>query len=160
MKSNTIKKDIFLLKFSVAFMFLFSITFLFMPFASDYFTNTGNRVFLIIVGLLFWITLFVAYFSFFILNTRRKKYVKKNKITEKKLPGICSFFSNKKAIIVDILMMICIVIFVILSNITTNFVIYIFLSMSVFTVQLHSIINGKNYLYIKSFKSEGKENEN
>ena len=97
-KIKRIKK---LLHTAMIFVSVYSVSILFMPLASDLSSKT-HRISTIILGLIFWVSVVVAYSSMFMANKKRKElgYEKhsKNRL------GIFSFFSNVLATVVDFLL--------------------------------------------------------
>ena len=65
------------------------------------------------------------------------------------LPGICSFFKTEVGFIVDIVFILSIIIYIVLSigNWGIKVAQYIFLFLIVLSFRLHCITNGKNYRY-------------
>lgn len=147
-KNNKTEKYLFYI--TVFFITVFSISFLFMPIASDQ-AQKNNKVWLIVTGLLFWINLFGAYGVLIYINRKRKKYYTQKQEPLSSKPGIISFFSNPIAIASDIVMIIGIIglicCLLLLRNESLNTV---FLSVSVFSFQMHCLFNGRNYLFIHS----------
>ena len=138
-----------LLSLSVLFMFLFSITFLFMKPANTRLINTGDQTFLNIVGASFWATLALSVITIFLMSIRCRKYKKSIGATKKSRPGMFRFFSNMPAKIVDILMMVSLVLLVcFIAFFSENYLIYIFLSTTIFSFFMHCVLNGENYRYI------------
>lgn len=141
---------------SLVFQFVFAATFLMMPSASSISLNEGRDTFLYFVGALFWISLLLSQVMMFCVTLKRKKYYKnKEKRIFSKLPSAFVFFSSKEAKIADILMILMIVAFVISVFATDNYLIYVFLFLSVLMFEIHCVLNGKNYIYMKELKSGG-----
>ena len=139
------KMDAVLLGISVLCFLMMSVTFMFMPKEPD-----GS----FISGILFWIGLVSGSVLLVIVNSLRKEFFKKNDIsyknTKKSRPGIFRFFSNRLAMIVDI---ICGAAFLgtVISMIATRgygYICYPFISLTVFSFVLHCIFNGKNFDFI------------
>lgn len=110
----------------------------------------GNLLSVIVAyatGILFWGGLISAYIIFAVINSKRKKTVKKK--TAFKEIGLVNFFSNQYAKCFDILLvvfllLITISLFVqILENATV-----IFITGFVFSLHMHGILNGMNFRFL------------
>ena len=112
-------------------------------------------------GVIFWLFLILGYVVFYKINKHRKEYEKtqvresdretrrKNRETNKK-PGIICFFSNKYAVIADIVMVVSLVlslVFLFVPSLSQNAAI-IFVSILVLSIHMHGILNGVNFRYI------------
>lgn len=120
-------------------------SFLFIP-LSDFNGTKAQLYFAYLVGILFWLGLILGLLITFRLGNKRKKIGFKMY----KFPGVLCFFKNKKSKVCDMIMLISFIILIILQRV---FGIYywisiIFLSITLFLVYLHSILNGNNYAYI------------
>lgn len=138
---------------SLLCMLLFAASFLLMPAANSISLNEGKNGFLYTVGAIFWFTLVASQILTLIVALLRRKNGEKGRT--KRLPGLFSFFSNKEAKIADILAAIFIVAFIVCIFATDSYLIYVFLFLSVLSVEAHCVLNGKNYIYIKELKSGG-----
>lgn len=152
---NAIKKNAnarIMFWLSVALMFTFSVSFLFMAPASKIALNDGNNGLLVFSGILFWLSLIGAYALFFFVNRSRKVFLKHIKKDVTSPPGLVRFFSNKPAKLADIATLASLVLFTIFALFTDSYFIYVFLSVFVFSFQMHCVLNGENYIYINSNK--------
>jgi len=149
--------------FSIVCMFLFSLSFLIMPVASDLALD-GKLVLLRLSGIWFWLSLIAGYALFILVNKNRKRLMMKQKKQAIKVkPGIIKIFSNKWACIADIAAVISLFGFLItVLIIPQKYVTYIFLFAAIFTIQMHGMLNGENFKYISKIikaKQEGTQNE-
>lgn len=97
------------------------------------------------VGVFFWSGLLTGLVLTFLLSAVRKKAAP----NERGRPGIISFFKNPKAKYCDIAMIMLIALWLILSLIlgTRHMMSMMLMSLSVFSIYLHAILNGKNYKF-------------
>ena len=145
MKQKQISKILFL---SIMFMFLFSISFLIMPIASQK-SFEGKPILLILNGIWFWLTGIISLILFMIANKRRKKQIQDISNIENNKPGILQFFSNIWAKVADclfLLSLIGLIIFIII--LPQSYFLFVFAFFSVFTFLMHCVLNGKNFKYI------------
>lgn len=122
-----------------------SISFTLIPF-SDFRKSGVQQTLAYMVGALFWLGFITG-----LLITAWLGHIRKSDSNKKnKLPGVLCFFKNKRAMQCDITM---IVSFVLLITFQKFFGVYhwvsiILLSITLFFVYLHSILNGNNYAYV------------
>jgi hypothetical protein len=150
---------------SVLCMLLMSLSFLFMPYASDR-ALEGSALPLRISGVWFWASLIAGYGLFLFANRGRKRLTvkrKKNKKPESasgKRPGILRVFSNKWARAADIACAVSVGCFITSALIDSRgYAEYIFLSAAVFTVQMHGVLNGENFSFFAQIETDGKTGE-
>lgn len=124
-----------------------------------------SRVFAYVIGALFWLSVIAEQIFFWRANLFRHKLemqMQKNggKIIKRRI-GIISFFKNKEAVIVDIILFMSViaVAIILILNIMSDWLIILCLAILFISFNLHCILNGINYMYIKSNKKflEGKE---
>lgn len=141
MKINAYRK---VLLYSVLCFAVSSISFLCIPF-SDFNKNGIKRIMVYMVGGLFWSGLIVGLVLTAILSSWRKKDSKK----KCKRPGILYFFRNKQAMRCDSAMFLMIVLFIISQNFLGlyHWISIILLSSMLFSIYMHSVLNGDNYAY-------------
>lgn len=141
MKINTYRK---VLLYSVLCYAVSSISFLCIPF-SDFNEDGIKRIMAYMVGGLFWSGLIVGLILTAVLGFWRKKASKK----KCKLPGILCFFRNKQAMRCDSAMLLMIVLFIISQNFLGlyHWISIILLSSMLFSIYMHSVLNGNNYAY-------------
>lgn len=130
-----------------------------MPYASLE-ASKENNLGIYMTGAIFWTSMLIGYGFIFVIDSRRKRFIKQNKLQQKQtklLPGAIRFFSNRPASIFDILFVISLV-----GLITCEFtsykgemVTYVLLALVVLSFHLHCMFNGKNYIYIKTINMRG-----
>jgi len=151
---NKASKIMFVL--SLIFKFLFAASFLLMPPASDISLNKDKPEFLYVVGALFWVSLLLSQITMIFVTIKRIKYFKgKERKDLPGLPAILTFFYDKKARVIDILMIVFLVAFIVSIFISDSYLIYVFLFLLVLMVQLHCVFNGKNLIYINELRIGG-----
>lgn len=104
----------------------------------------------VLPGILFWAGLLLGGSGQLVLSAQRKK--KSIPAIEKiRLPGCLRFFSNRKAKWADIAMMILIpaTVLVLALSHGIGYQCFLFLAAAFLSIVLHSILNGKNYEYVK-----------
>lgn len=150
-----LKKDFMWLSISIAGFAILSVSFLLMPVES-------NAVISKIAGVMFWFGLVIGIMFQVILARHRKTGMTKNRIqrlaNQRIKLGIFSLFKNPMAIVFDLLMAIGLV-GLISSMILTKgmgYICYVFISITVFSLSMHCIFNGRIYLYISN-KEKKKE---
>lgn len=111
-----------------------------------------NRLIAVISGTLFWIGLILAIIFSLYLNK-----ITINKNNDNKI-ALIKFFSNKPAIVFDVLLIVSFIAFVIcmIVNRMSNIAIIIF-CIFIFSLEMHCVFNGKNYKYIISKLEEKKD---
>lgn len=138
-----------LLYISIICVFIYSGTIPLMPLASDM-SNKTNKMSVIILGMIFWLSFINAYISLFLANRVRKSITTGKQV--KGRIGLFRFFSNRLGIVADILLLLSVVIFIIslFTPMANHWIIYIFLFFIVLSLNLHCIFNGKIYDISKS----------
>lgn len=154
------KKDIILMKLVVLFLAISSFSLILVPF-SDYDGSAFNVVTAIIAGVLFWLFLILGYLVFAGIAKHRKVYEKKatssnkgrlSRADNKKKPGIVCFFSNKFAMIADIVLIasfILTLVMVLFIPQTPQVIQIILISLLLFSLHMHCVLNGINFRYIR-----------
>jgi len=130
---------------SIISFFISSMTIWLMPF--DFFGQDENQTFAMILALVFWL-FFILGFIFLCPVSRQRKRDRQYK--GKSGIGLLRFFSNKSAIVFDALLIVGSAALV-LSFIFPSLPGWITLAAiftAVFSLEMHGIINGKNYAYI------------
>ncbi len=149
------------LKFFERFFYLYIISCVgictaiaFMPFASR---QKEQEYFLpiILVGVVFWAFLFIAILNLALLNYGRKKIAEKGISNNRRRMGVLCFFSSPLATFFDILMVLSlfIMIFALNSNFLHQQIVFIIISLFIFFVCMHGLLNGKNYNFLISIRS-------
>lgn len=135
---------------SIVFLSVMSLSILFMPMA----VNSMNNIWVVLVGLTFYIGAIGGYVSIVIAGVLRKKHLsilKEKRKTNKDKLGLVSFFSNLPALIFDILMLISIIAFcvVCLLGYLDIHIPFIVLSIMVLSINMHCLFNGRIYRSIQ-----------
>ena len=117
-----------------------------------------------ILAALFWTSILAE--MFFVISASKTRKRIKQQTHEKDadmhlLPGIISFFKNPEAIICDAVLFTSIigVIIIVALNVKTRWIIMAGILTLLISFNLHCILNGKNYRYLKLSKNNKKENE-
>ena len=149
---NGKKINIFLYASLCAF-FVMSIDFMFMPIGINDFSKNYKAV-SIVTGIIFWLGL-IAGITLFILYALKckaqfnqiQKYNDNFGTADNKRIGLISFFSNRVALVSDVVFILSAILFAVLMIFTkrTAYICYIVLSLLVFSFITHCIFNGKIY---------------
>lgn len=138
------KTEAILLVTALMCYLVMSLTFLFMPLEEDTF----------ITGIVFWAGLVSGSVLLMIVNGLRRAFFRKNDIsyknTKKSRAGIFRLFSNRLAMIADILCGVS-VLGTAISMLATHgfgYICYVFISLTVFSFVLHCVFNGKNFDFV------------
>lgn len=153
-KGKDMKNTVKLMKLSIAFVAISSLSLIGVAFAD--FNGSGfPRFIAYFTGAAFWSFLIAGYVLLAVVSNRRKAD-KRTKVTDKR-PGILCFFTSKEAKIADIGMFAAILFVLVFSFIPgiSVAVRIIFIALLVLSVQMHCILNGVNYRYIRLL-TEGK----
>lgn len=112
---------------------------------SDFRGTSLQKTMAYMIGALFWLGLIMG----LIITLKLSQIRKKNSKKKYKYPGAICFFKNKQAIFCDISMGISIILLVIFQKLfgTYHIVSIILLSIAIFLVYIHSIVNGNNFSY-------------
>lgn len=138
--------DRILLGISIGCFFVMSVSFLLMPIAMMQVTP----------GVLFWLGLITGISLQIVLEFRRKAFFKKYQVKretmQKPRNGLLSFFSNKEAMIADIVLGVSFVATVLTFMITRGYgiVCYLLVALTVFSFCLHCVFNGRIYFHAKN----------
>lgn len=135
----------------IIFLAMFSLSFAFMPTAVSAMYNGANGL-LYFTGSSFWLGLILAIVSMMLLDINRRRNVKfQEKYKGLKQFGLVNFFKNKPARIFDIVAAVSFFVNVMIQIINVNkTLIFIGISLFIFSFGMHCILNGVNYIYIKS----------
>lgn len=116
------------------------------------------------IGAVFWSGI-VFGAVFFVLTDRNRRKIenvlrsKKQNIPKIKKCGMLRFFKNKRAVSVDVIMILSAVVTVaLLITRSTSYIGIGFAAVLFWTVVLHAFLNGKNYLYLNEYKRYLKKN--
>lgn len=154
------KKDITLMKLVFISLFVSSFSVILSVFA-DYKASDFRIVLGYIGAVLFWICLIIGYVLLWMISKHRKEFERTNKpahrFKKSKKPGIIRFLSNKYAMIADVAMVVSLIVtlvFIFIPSLNQN-VAVVFVACLIFSVHMHSILNGLNFTYIKSLRNKG-----
>ncbi len=147
------KIDKKLFKVSVASFAISALSMLFSIWG-DYRGNNFEKTLALLISILFWGGLLFGTGLLVIVNAHRKNYEKhlKNNGKKKHHIGILTFFRNKTASIFDIAMFVLFVLFMVtvfVPAINEN-VILITGPLFLFSVYMHALFNGVNFIYIRT----------
>jgi len=142
MNINDYKKMIL---FSLISFAASSFSFMLIPF-SDFRGTVLQKSTAYAVGILFWAGFIIG----LIITVRLGRIRKKDSDKNYRLPGALCFFKNKNAVKSDIAMIISVILLIVFQKLlgTHHIVSVILLSVTIFAVYIHSILNGNNYAYI------------
>ena len=112
---------------------------------SDFRGSALQKTIAYMIGALFWLGLISGLIITIKLGQIRKNFSEK----KYKLPGVMCFFKNKQAICCDVLMGASVILLVIFQKLfgTYHIASIVLLSLTVFLVYIHSIVNGNNFAY-------------
>lgn len=148
---------------TIVLAFLEFILFLCIPFVNID-GSTAQQVGAYIIASCFWCCI-TAECVFIYLTAKIRKSLSKKDFHSRTLkyayPGVFSFFKNKEAIIVDIVLYASAIILMIIVWVRVKNEWMVMINYSVFFLafNLHCILNGKNYRYLKQYRTYKKENE-
>lgn len=127
----------------------------------------ATKFFAYVIGAVFWIGLIIE--QIFIWKINSNRHLLENRIrrnggrTLKGKIGVVSFFRNKEAFIADIVLFVSAIAVAVISifKIKVEWLLIICVVILFVSFNLHCILNGINYSYIKSYKKflEDKEQE-
>ena len=126
---------------------------------SDFRGSTFERILAYTIGAVFWLATIAGYASLFSANKLRKILCAKNKRKRRLRMGALCFFRTNAGKVADIGALLCIAALIvgslILKNEETTIITLIPASLLIIIVQLHAILNGENFIYMKSLISKG-----
>lgn len=144
---------------AVLMLLIVSTSILLMPFSGKQ-ALLGAEKYIYYTGLMFWISLVLAYiFIGALLITGKKEMSAKGKTMKKGLPGILRFFSNSLAKKTDILFIISVIAFLlcIFTKQITSYITCILMSIMIFLFHMHGIINSKVFYVLEEDKKKNEE---
>ena len=139
---------------------IMSFTFLLMPIANYMQNGWKQRLVLVIVGILFWISFISGYALLIITIKKFKKLFNQESFeAESKLPKCFKFFSNTYAAIADAILIAVIVVLIVITILgrMTGVFPYIVLAISVFSINMHCLFNGNIYKTIRTNDTRERE---
>ena len=125
--------------------------------------ETRDKVSALIAGF-FWVSLLLEQIFFWSANGGRKKIQKRvslDKQMVKPMVGIINFGSSKEALVCDLILIAAVAVTIVLSMIRAraNWLTMGTLAILILSFNLHCILNGTTYRYIKAFQKMKKERE-
>lgn len=155
-----------LLKFNIATIslaFFEFVTILCIPFVNlD--GSLVQRIGGYILATIFWISILVEC-VFVHLSTQERRWIERKEYRSKVLkysqPGVVSFFKNPEATVADVILFITATLVVILmwTRVKNGWMVMADISILFLSFNLHCVLNGKNYRYLKSYRLYKKEHE-
>ena len=126
--------------------------------------SSAQRIGAYVLATLFWICIAVE--GIFVhMATQERKWMERrgfrNRVLKHSQPGVISFFKNFEASIVDAVLFASAILVVVLvwTQIKTGWMIMAGISILFLSFNLHCILNGKNYRYLKAYRLYKKEHE-
>ena len=115
-----------------------------------------------IIAFLFWASIICEIVFVCLAGNERKRLdrkLHKGKEINQSLSGIFSFFKNREAIVADVTLFLSVVLLgvIIWTNVKISWIIIGVVSVLALSFNLHCILNGKNYRYLKEIKNKKKE---
>ena len=131
------------------------------PFA-DIEGTEKQRMLAYAIGALFWLSIIGELVLLCLSCNERKRLEQKRGAgieMKNSTLGIFSFLRNREAIVADVMLFISVILLgiVIWTNIENKWIIIVVVSILVLSFNLHSILNGRNYIYLKEAKNNKKE---
>lgn len=136
--------------------------------ATDIANHQENDVPMYIVGGVFWAGLLLTYLLVLLASVFRKKALQlgygveqglydtdeESKVKRPGRIGMFSFFRNKEATITDVIMVCSMLLAIgeLLFGVDTGIIVLISIFLTIFSVHMHGILNGKNYYYLRVSK--------
>ncbi len=141
---------------SASAMLIMAATVLCMPYAVR--NGEQNRLGIVAVGVVFWVSAITGYGFLIAANIVRKKILSLMSGSYSSLdgkPGIITFFSNVYATVADTTMVLSFVIFIMinLTELKTTFFAYIFLFLLIFSIHMHCMFNGKVFKLVQASRT-------
>lgn len=154
---KTIRKQFWL---SAGLLTAMSITFLFMPLASELAEQTGDWS-VRVLGLFFWLFALTGYLAIAKANDNRKRFLLKRfgrDIQKNFRPGVLCVFSNRFAEVVDIMLIIFVLAFAVsvFTRLRDTYYIIVLLSLLVWAANMHCLFNGRTFRITKYDNKERK----
>jgi MFS family permease len=144
---------------SICFIGFSSLSIAFIPYG-DFNGNNNELIIAYMIGGAFWAGILAGYSLFIILNKKRKKLAEKQKMRSRPLRGAFCFFQTRNGMVADItcgISLIASVILISAAGSSWQWITFIIISVFLFSLQMHCILNGENYKYIKFQESRGNE---
>lgn len=126
--------------------------------------SPAQRLGAYILAAIFWICIIVEC-VFIHLSTHERRWIERREDQNIDLkhspPGVISFFKNLESTVVDVILFVSAVLVVVIvwARIKTRWMIMTGISFLFLSFNLHCILNGKNYRYLKTYRHYKKEHE-
>lgn len=144
---------------SVLCFFISGITILCVP-ITDIYGDGISRVMVYVVAGVFWIGIICGFALFFKTNSLRRLIERKNRSSDiltspNSKIGAISFFKNREAGVCDVVLFLSALLFAILIifKIDVEWLVIISATLLFLSFNLHCFLNGKNFIYLKSYKN-------
>lgn len=129
---------------------------LLIPYSNIEGTKT-QQIMAYVIAFLFWSSIIGEIVFVRISSNERKKLdrkLHKGREINQSLPGVLSFLKNREAIVADIILFLSVTLLgiIIWTNVKTGWIIVGVVSALVLSFNLHCILNGKNYRYLKEIR--------
>lgn len=142
---------------SVVSFSVMSLCILFMPIASSV-SEATNRISLVVIGSVFWISGIVGLVFMFFVRRERKSYFcdihKDNQIGEKISKNILASCIQAKVSGCTAIVSFLLFIILLFTNLKYDYISFIALFFMVISICMYFIFNGKNYVFIKQIRGE------
>lgn len=143
------RKYRWMLHMSMVLMLLGSLCLLMIPSTTAEKMEQGHSQLLLLMAGAFWLTTVLAYVFLFLFSRKRKKSDPKQEKTGIARWGLLRFFSNRPAMLADLLMLASLVAFVVLELLSVEgMAVYVIFASFVLFLQLHGLLNGVNYRWL------------
>ena len=152
--------DVTRFKASLVCIGLGSLSVCLIPFAS--FDGAAmQRVLAYAIGIMFWSFTIIGYLLLVKINQSRKSLHDMRKTGKGSRPGFLRLFSCREAAIADAatFVLLAAAVFILINRMDASFLTMAILSLLILFMQLRSILNGRNYMYIKNISRRSGKNE-
>ena len=159
---NKHKSDVFLFVLLVISLFFVSLSFMLIPVETDILVGELSLM-PFVSGIMFWAFLILAVVFLVVLSVKRKSFYTTYKLKESekhKRIGLMSFFKNKYAVVIDILMFVsfCLLLMIFIVTDGKYYDSYVAITIFLFLFFMHCIFNGKLFFYICALNKTIKNN--
>lgn len=153
---KNVKEIVFYIRMTLVIMSIQFLMLFIIPVVNIHGTNF-ERIFAYIVATIFWSCMIIIIVLTFKTSGKRRvleKNMEHKRLKRKYRTGVISFFKNQEAMIADLILFVSCVfsIGLIALEINIDWLVYIMISLFFFAFNLHCLLNGKNYRYLKLYK--------
>jgi hypothetical protein len=141
---------------SIGCIGLSSASLLMIPFA-DFRGSPPQKAIGYVIGTVFWAGIIAGYIIFWLLSRSRKQIPSNGRCTKPRI-GIISFFRTFTGMIADVicgLSLIGLVIAIAVAGDHAGWFTFLLIAVFIFSLQMHSILNGENYINLEKLKWRG-----